>query len=107
MVDALHFEFMRNALMAGIVASIICGVIGTLIVVNRLVFLSGGVAHSAYGGIGLAFFFGWPYMIGAVGFALVAALVMAAISLRSKQRADTIIGVMWAVGMAAVSCFLI
>ncbi len=101
MVDALQFEFMRNALMAGIVASIICGVIGTLIVVNRLVFLSGGVAHSAYGGIGLAFFFGWPYMIGAVGFALVAALVMAAISLRSKQRADTIIGVMWAVGMAS------
>ena len=101
MVEALQFEFMRNALMAGILASIICGVIGTLIVVNRLVFLSGGVAHSAYGGIGLAFFFGWPYMVGAVGFALVAALIMAAVSLRSKQRADTIIGVMWAVGMAS------
>ena len=101
MFEALQFEFMRNALMAGILASIICGVIGTLIVVNRLVFLSGGVAHSAYGGIGLAFFFGWPYMIGAVGFSLVAALIMAAVSLRSKQRADTIIGVMWAVGMAS------
>jgi len=101
MIESLQFEFMRNALMAGILASIICGVIGTLIVVNRLVFLSGGVAHSAYGGIGLAFFFGWPYMIGAVGFSLVAALIMAAVSLRSKQRADTIIGVMWAVGMAS------
>ncbi len=101
MMDVLQFEFMRNAVMAGVLASIICGVIGTLIVVNRLVFLSGGVAHCAYGGVGMAFFFGWPYMIGAVGFSLVAALVMAAVSLRSKQRADTIIGVMWAVGMAS------
>ena len=68
MVDALHFEFMRNAVMAGVLASVICGVIGTLIVVNRLVFLSGGIAHSAYGGVGLAFFLGLPYMVGAVGF---------------------------------------
>jgi zinc transport system permease protein len=73
---------------------------GTLIIVNRLVFLSGGIAHSAYGGIGLAFFFGWPYMVGAIGFALFSAMIMAAVSLRSKQRADTIIGVMWAMGMA-------
>ncbi|MEJ2136856.1 MAG: metal ABC transporter permease, partial [Desulfofustis sp.] len=49
---------MRNALLAGLLASVICGVIGSLIVVNRLVFLSGGIAHSAYGGIGLAFFLG-------------------------------------------------
>jgi zinc transport system permease protein len=100
MVEALQFEFMRNALLAGITASIICGVIGSLIVVNRLVFLSGGIAHSAYGGIGLAFFFGWPYMVGAIGFSFVAAMLMAAVSIKSKQRADTIIGVMWAVGMA-------
>ena len=100
MVEALQFEFMRNALLAGVIASIICGVIGSLIVVNRLVFLSGGIAHSAYGGIGLAFFFGWPYMVGAIGFSFVAAMLMAAVSIKSKQRADTIIGVMWAVGMA-------
>ena len=100
MIEALQFEFMRNALMAGIVASIICGVIGTLIVVNRLVFLSGGIAHSAYGGIGLAFYCGWPYLIGATGFAIVSAMIMAAISLKAKDRADTIIGVMWAGGMA-------
>ncbi|MBT8360107.1 MAG: metal ABC transporter permease [Deltaproteobacteria bacterium] len=100
MVEALQFEFMRNALLAGAIASIICGVIGSLIVVNRLVFLSGGIAHSAYGGIGLAFFFGWPYMMGAIGFSFVAAMLMAAVSIKSKQRADTIIGVMWAVGMA-------
>lgn len=100
MIDALQFEFMRNALLAGLLASVICGVIGTLIVVNRLVFLSGGIAHSAYGGIGLAFFFGWPYMICTTLFALAAALTMAAVSRSMKQRADTIIGVMWAIGMA-------
>ena len=100
MIEALQFEFMRNALLAGLLASITCGVIGTLIVVNRLVFLSGGVAHSAYGGIGLAFYFGWPYMVGATFFALASAMIMAAVTLTSKQRADTIIGVMWAVGMA-------
>ncbi|PID75509.1 MAG: hypothetical protein CSA20_04275 [Deltaproteobacteria bacterium] len=100
MIEALQFEFFRNACIAGLLASVICGVIGTLIVVNRLVFLSGGVAHSAYGGIGLAFFMGWPYMLGATSFAFVSSMVMAAVSIRKKQRADTIIGVMWAVGMA-------
>ena len=54
MWDALHFEFMRNAVMGGILVSIICGILGTLIVVNRIVFISGGIAHAAYGGIGLS-----------------------------------------------------
>ncbi len=100
MFEILEFEFMRNALAAGLLTSIICGIIGTLIVVNRLVFLSGGIAHSAYGGIGLAFYFGWPYMVGAIGFALFSAMIMAGVSLKSKHRSDTIVGVMWAMGMA-------
>ena len=100
MIEALQFEFMRNALMAGLLASIMCGIIGTLVVVNRMVFLSGGIAHAAYGGIGLAFFFGFSYLWGIMGFALLMAVIMAAISIKNKQRADTIIGVLWAVGMA-------
>ena len=64
MLEALQFEFMRNALMAGLLASVLCGVMGTLVVVNRIVFLSGGIAHAAYGGIGLAFFLGWPFLQG-------------------------------------------
>ena len=100
MIDALHYEFMRNALMAGLLASILCGIMGTLVVVNRIVFLSGGIAHAAYGGIGLAFYFGWPYLVGTLGFSLVSGLIMAAVTLKSRHRADTIIGVIWAVGMA-------
>ena len=100
MIEALQFEFMRNALMAGLLASVVCGIMGTLVVVNRIVFLSGGIAHAAYGGIGLSLFFGWPYFVGTMGFSLAAAMVMAAISLGARHRADTIIGVVWAVGMA-------
>ena len=100
MIDALQFEFMRNALAAGLLASVICGIMGTLVVVNRIVFLSGGIAHAAYGGIGLAFYMGWSYLAGTLGFSLLAAMVMAAVTLKARHRADTIIGVIWAVGMA-------
>jgi hypothetical protein len=100
MIEALQFEFMRNALAAGLLASVICGIMGTLVVVNRIVFLSGGIAHAAYGGIGLAFYFKWSYLPSAIGFSVFAAMVMAAISHTVKHRADTIIGVIWALGMA-------
>ena len=100
MLEALQLEFMRNALAAGILVSVVCGVIGTLVVVNRIVFLAGGIAHASYGGIGLAFFMGWPYVAGTTGFSLLAAGVMAAVTLKAKHRADAMIGVIWAVGMA-------
>ncbi|NOY69954.1 MAG: metal ABC transporter permease [Deltaproteobacteria bacterium] len=100
LIDALHFEFMRNALFAGLFASVICGVLGTFIVVNRMVFLSGGIAHASYGGIGLALFFGFPFLAGTMGFSLIAAILMTAVFLKAKDRADTFIGVLWAVGMA-------
>jgi len=100
MIEALQFEFMQNALAAGLLASIICGIVGTLVVVNRIVFLAGGIAHAAYGGIGLAFYFKWPYLPGTIGFSLGAAMLMAGVSHTVKHRADTIIGVIWALGMA-------
>ncbi len=100
MWSALHFEFMRNAVLAGIIISILCGIIGTLIVVNRLVFMTGGIAHSAYGGIGIAIYTGIPPVFGAAIFSLIASLIMGAVTLKDRQRADTVIGVLWAVGMA-------
>ena len=100
MIEILQYDFMRHALAAGLLASVICGVMGALVVVNRIVFLSGGIAHAAYGGIGLAVYFGWPYFLGTIGFSLGAAAVMATVSLKAKHRADTLIGVIWALGMA-------
>jgi len=98
--DILHLEFMRNALIAGILVSIICGIIGTLVVVNRIVFISGGIAHAAFGGIGLAFFVNIPPLAGAAVFSLIVSMIMAAASFKRRERADTIIGVLWAIGMA-------
>jgi len=100
MIEALQFEFMSNALIAGLLASVICGIMGTLVVVNRIVFLSGGIAHAAYGGIGLAFYFGWPFLLCTISFSLAAAMLMAAVTFTAKHRADSVIGVMWALGMA-------
>jgi zinc transport system permease protein len=100
MWEALHFEFMRNAVIAGLLVSILCGVLGTLVVVNRIAFISGGIAHAAYGGIGLAFYLQIPPTLGAAIFSVAVSMIMGIASVKSKERADTIIGVMWAVGMA-------
>jgi len=106
MIEALQFEFMQNALLAGLLISVACGIIGSLVVVNRMVFISGGVAHAAYGGIGLAFFLGIPPLLGAGLFSVAAAFLMGALSLRHRHRTDTIIGAVWAAGMAAGIIFI-
>jgi zinc transport system permease protein len=99
-VEALQFGFMRNALLTGLLVSVACGVIGTFVVVKRIVFVSGGIAHAAYGGIGLGYFLGLDPVLGAIAFSLAAALGMGAVQRRTGERADTLIGVMWAIGMA-------
>lgn len=100
MGNILQYEFMRHALMAGVLASVACGVIGTYVVVNRIAFLSGGIAHTAYGGIGLGYFLGISPLFGAVGFSLAGAILIGLIRQRARQRTDTLIGILWAVGMA-------
>ncbi len=100
MLDALSYDFVQNALTAGILLSICAGIIGSLIVVNRMVFLAGGIAHTSYGGIGMAIYFGIPIFLGASLFAVGAALLLAFISLKRRERMDTFIGLIWAVGMA-------
>lgn len=100
MMEALTYDFFRNAIYAGLLASLICGVIGSLVVVNRIVFLAGGVAHASYGGVGIAFFTGLPVLPVTAGFSTAAALSMAWVTLSARERADTVIGVLWAAGMA-------
>jgi zinc transport system permease protein len=100
MIEALHYEFMRNAVVAGLLLSISCGIIGALVVVNRMVLISGGIAHAAYGGIGIAFFFGIPPLLGASLFSVVIAGIIGMLTIENRHRSDTIIGVLWASGMA-------
>lgn len=94
------YDFMRNALYASLLVGVACGLIGTLVVLNRIVFLGGGIAHAAYGGIGLAYYFGQDPMLGAILFSILSALGMGLVHLRTKARSDTLIGVMWSIGMA-------
>ena len=94
------YDFMRNALYASLLVGVACGLIGMLVVLNRIVFLGGGIAHAAYGGIGLAYYFGQDPMLGAILFSILSALGMGLVHLRTKARSDTLIGVMWSIGMA-------
>lgn len=106
LIKLFEFEFMRNALMAGFLVSIACGMIGTFVVVNRIVFISGGIAHAAYGGIGMGYFFKFSPVLGAIAFSVISALGMGLVYRKTQQRADTIIGVMWAIGMAIGIIFI-
>ncbi|AGW14632.1 metal ABC transporter permease [Megalodesulfovibrio gigas] len=100
MIDALSYDFMQHALAAAVLASLACGVIGSLVVVNRLVFLAGGIAHAAYGGVGLSFFLGLPVIPTTLGFTLGASLLMGKLTMRRTDQSDTVVGVLWAAGMA-------
>lgn len=100
MIEALSLPFMQHALWAALLAAVCCGVMGTLVVANRMVFLAGGAAHAAYGGVGLAYFLALPVLPVTVAFTVTAALCMAALTLRRLEDTDTVIGVLWAAGMA-------
>ena len=106
LLEMLQYEFMRNAVMAGILASIVCGVIGTLVVVKRIVFISGGISHAAFGGVGLSYLLGIDPILGALPFTVLSALSMGVVSRRTNMREDTAIGVMWAAGMSLGVIFI-
>ncbi len=98
--------FLQNAVVCSLLASIACGVIGTYVVVKRITFISGGISHTVLGGMGIAYFLGGSPMVGAVIAALVAAVIIGLVTLRAKQHEDTLIGALWAVGMAIGLLFI-
>jgi zinc transport system permease protein len=101
-----HQGFMQNAVITGLLASVACGVMGTYVVVRRIVFISGGISHAVLGGMGIAYYYGYNPLHGAVASALVAALIIGLISLHYHQYEDTIIGALWAIGMAVGILFI-
>lgn len=105
MLEYLGYPFMQHALLAAFLCSIACGVIGSLVVLNRLSYLAGAIAHAAYGGIGIAFMFRLPPLPCTLGFSLASSLLMAHIASRGEHPTlnsdpDTLIGILWAGGMA-------
>jgi len=106
-IDVLiNQSFMQNAVIIGLLASVACGVMGTYVVVRRIVFISGGISHAVLGGMGIAYYYGYNPIHGAVLSALVAALIIGFVSLRYHQHEDTLIGALWAVGMAVGILFI-
>jgi zinc transport system permease protein len=98
--------FLQYAVTAGILASISCGITGTFVVVKRIGFISGGIAHTALGGLGIAFYFGINPMIGALVSALLAAVIIGFVTIKAGEHSDTAIGALWAVGMAIGLLFM-
>jgi zinc transport system permease protein len=106
-IEALtQFGFLQKALLGGVLASIGCGIMGSYVVVKRIGFMAGGISHAVLGGMGAALFFGFSPLGGALVAALMAALLIGWISLRWKEREDTLIGALWAVGMAIGIIFI-
>lgn len=110
LMEFLHaladFPFLQNALLGGLLASIGCGVIGPYVVVKRISYLVGGIAHAVLGGVGVAYYFGWPPLGGALVAAVFAALLIGWVSLRWQQQEDMLIGAFWACGMAIGILFI-
>ncbi|HMA83468.1 MAG TPA: metal ABC transporter permease [Candidatus Thermoplasmatota archaeon] len=113
LIELFLLPFVQRMFIAGLLASIACGVIGSLIVVKRVVFLSGGIAHATFGGIGLAYYLqytmGWMWLdplIGALIFAVLTAGIMSLPVVKSRLREDSTIGVLWVIGMALGVLFL-
>jgi len=106
MFELLQYEFIRNALLAVLLASIACGIIGVYVVVKRIVFISGGIAHASFGGVGLGYFLGVNPIWGIIPFSILSALVMGLVSKRSRIPEDTVIGILWALGVSLGIVFI-
>jgi len=106
MIEILQYEFMRNALVAALLASVACGIIGVYVVIKRIVFISGGIAHASFGGIGLGYLLGVDPVLGVVPFSIASALGIGIISKKTNLPEDTTIGMLWVMGMALGVIFI-
>jgi zinc transport system permease protein len=105
--------FLRNALLTGALSGVACGVVGSYVVVRRISYIAGGIAHCVLGGIGAAVYLQRAHgmewadpLYGALAAALLAAVIIGMVSIRARQRVDTVIGTLWAIGMAVGVLFL-
>ena len=102
----LKYSFIQNAVAAGILASVACGITGTFVIIKRIAFISGGIAHTALGGIGVAFYYGINPIIGALTASILAAVIIGFVTIKLHEQSDTLIGALWALGMAVGILFI-
>lgn len=106
MIELLQYQFAQNAIFASVLASIVCGLIGVIITEKKLVMMSGGIAHTAYGGVGLGYLMGFNPLWGAIGFAVFASLGAGYIKRKGGAQTDVVIAMMWSLGMALGIAFI-
>lgn len=99
-MDLLQYTFFQHALIGSLLASIACGIVGTYIVTRRLVFISGGITHASFGGIGIGLYAGISPILSAAVFSVLSAFGVEWLSKRRDMREDSAIAVFWTAGMA-------
>lgn len=102
----LEYTFIRHALITALLTSVACGIMGTYIVTKRLVFISGGITHASFGGIGIAYFLGFHPLLGAAVFSVLSALGIEMLSKEKTIRPDSSIAIFWSFGMAIGIIFI-
>lgn len=102
----IEYQFLQNALITCVLASLVCGIIGVIIVEKKLIMMSGGIAHTSYGGIGLGYLMGFEPIIGAFIFSVCAALGIGFIKRRGGTHSDVVIALFWSLGMALGILFI-
>jgi zinc transport system permease protein len=106
LLGLFEFGFFRNAFLAALFASITCGIIGTYIVSRRIVFISGGITHASFGGIGMGYYFGFDPILGAMIFGIMSALGVEFFTKKADLREDSAIAMLWSLGMAVGIIFI-
>ena len=99
-MDLLHYTFFQNALWGSLFTCIACGIIGSYVVCRRLVFISGGITHASFGGLGIGFYFGFSPILSALAFSIASAFGVEWLSKKQGIREDSAIAAIWALGMA-------
>ncbi|MDH6304935.1 zinc transport system permease protein [Parabacteroides sp. PF5-5] len=106
MFDLLQYSFFQNALLGSLLTAISCGIVGTYIVARRLVFISGGITHASFGGLGLGFYLGTNPILTAMLFSILSAFGVEWVSKSQNVREDSAIAGVWSLGMALGVIFI-
>ncbi|WP_394697645.1 metal ABC transporter permease [uncultured Sunxiuqinia sp.] len=105
-IELFSYDFFMHAFWASLFAAISCGIVGTYIVSRRIVFVSGGITHASFGGIGIGYFLGWNPLVGAAIFAVLSGLGIQVFTQKAKVREDSSIAIWWSLGMAIGIIFI-